>query len=623
MNRLLRAASAALLSVSALALAASCATKDAAAGPGAAAPAKADPTKTVKGKGTPAEAAAFIDEVEKTYTALNEEGSRISWVQATYINYDTDWLAAKFGEKATTTAVDFANRTKRFSGVALDPVVARKMNIIRTGIVAPAPSTEGAAKELAETLTRLGNAYSTGKIEIKGKPVPQDETEILMRTLRNPAALQEVWTKWHDTAKGSKADYQRFVELTNAGARELGFKDAGEMWRSGYDMDPDAFAAETDRLWGQVKPLYDELHCYVRGKLNARYGSGVVPLDEPIRADILGNMWAQSWASLGDVAAPKGAGAGVDLDRILVAKGMTPVKMTKTAEGFFTSLGFAPLPETFWERSQIVKPEGRDVVCHASAWDLDEKDDLRIKMCTKVNADDFRTLHHELGHNFYQRAYKAQSTLHRNGANDGFHEAIGDMIALSITPEYLKQIGLVSTVPDASQDIGLLMDQALDKLAFLPWGLLVDRWRWEVFSGAVPPEKYNEAWWALREKYQGVRPPVARTADGFDAGAKYHVPAAVPYTRYFLAAILQVQFYKAACDQIGWKGPLHRCSFYGSKEVGKRFNAMMEMGASKPWPDALEAFTGSRQMDGSAMLEYYAPLMAYLKEQNKGQTCGW
>lgn len=616
MNRVFRVAAAALLSVSSLALAASCAKKTA---DGTPAKAEAKPGK----KGTAAEAAAFIDEVEKTYAALNEEGGRIGWVQATYINYDTDWLAAKFGEKATTTAVEFANRTKRFAGVELDPVVARKMNIIRTGIVAPAPSTDGAAKELAELQTRLGNAYSTGKIDFKGKVVPQDETELLMRTLRNPAELQEVWTKWHDTAKGSKADYQRFVEITNAGARELGFKDAGEMWRSGYDMDADAFAAETDRLWGQVKPLYDELHCYMRGKLNAKYGDSAVPLDKPIRADLLGNMWAQSWAALSDVGAPKGAAQSIDLDKILIAKGMTPVKMTKTAEGFFSSLGFEPLPQTFWERSQIVKPEGRDVVCHASAWDIDEKDDLRIKMCTKVNADDFRTLHHELGHNYYQRAYKAQTTLHRNGANDGFHEAIGDMVALSITPEYLKQIGLISSAPDASQDVGLLMDQALDKLSFLPWGLLVDRWRWDVFSGAIPPEKYNEGWWALREKYQGVRPPAARPADAFDAGAKYHVAAAVPYTRYFLAAILQVQFYKAACDQIGWKGPLHRCSFYGSKEVGKRFNAMLEMGASKPWPDALEAFTGSRQMDGSAMLEYYAPLMVYLKKENAGRQCGW
>lgn len=605
---------AALATASVLALSAGCAKR--AADDAASTPA-AEPAAAAE------EARAFIERVEDVYADLIEEANRVYWVQATYITEDTDWIASKFGAKLTKTQVDFANESKRFVGLDLPEDVARKLNIIRTGIVVPAPSTAGAADELSEIQTRLASAYSTGKIEFEGRPVPQDETEVLMRQLRDPAKLQEVWTKWHDTAGASKADYARMVEIANEGARELGFKDAGEIWRSGYDMAPDDFAAEVDRLWGQVKPLYDELHCYMRGKLNARYGDEAVPLDAPIRADLLGNMWAQSWGALADVAAPAGAGSPIDLDKLLLARNFTPVSMTKTAEGFFTSMGFAPLPESFWTRSQIEKPPGREVVCHASAWNIDDKDDIRIKMCTKVNGEDFRTLHHELGHNFYQRAYKNQPTLYRNGANDGFHEAIGDMVSLSITPEYLNQIGLVSAVPDASKDIGLLMDQALEKVAFMPFGLLVDKWRWEVFSGAVTPDQYNDAWWRLRAQYQGVRAPGARPDGAFDAGAKYHVPNGVPYMRYFLAHILQFQFYKAACDEIGWTGPLHRCSFYGSKEVGEKFNAMLELGASKPWPEALEAFTGARQMDGSAVVEYFAPLMSYLREENAGNTCGW
>ena len=334
-------------------------------------------------------------------------------------------------------------------------------------------------------------------------------------------------------------------------------------------------------------------------------------------------MWAQEWGSISDIVSVGDAGKSADLDKLLVAKGYDPVKMTKTGENFFTSLGFAALPETFWERSQIVKPKDRDVVCHASAWNLDSVEDLRIKMCTTVGAEDFTTIHHELGHNFYQRAYNRQPILFQNGANDGFHEAIGDMIALSITPEYLKQIGLVDAVPPASEDLSLLMRQALDKIAFLPFGLIVDKYRWKIFSGEIAPDSYNDGWWALRTQYQGIRPPTDRPADGFDAGGKYHVPGGVPYTRYFLARILQFQFYKAACDQIGWTGPLHRCSFYGSKEVGAKFNAMMEMGASKPWPDALEAFTGSRQMDGSAIVAYFKPLMDRLEAENAGRQCGW
>ncbi|NWG91008.1 MAG: M2 family metallopeptidase, partial [Parvularculaceae bacterium] len=458
---------------------------------------------------------------------------------------------------------------------------------------------------------------------LSGARVRQDETELLMRQLRDPAKLAEVWTKWHDYAAVMKADYQRLVEIANEGAKELGYKDVGALWRSGYDMSPEEFEAETDRLWSQVKPLYDQLHCYVRAELNEKYGNEVVPLDQPIRADLLGNMWAQEWGSIGDIVSVGAGGQSIDLDKLLVAKKYDPVKMVKTGETFFTSLGFAPLPETFWERSQIVKPKDREVVCHASAWDIDLKDDLRIKMCTTVGAEDFTTIHHELGHNFYQRAYKDQPVLFQNGANDGFHEAIGDMVALSITPEYLKQIGLIDQVPPASEDLSLLMRQALDKIAFLPFGLIVDKYRWKVFSGEIAPDKYNDGWWKLRTEYQGIRPPSARPPGGFDAGAKYHVPNSVPYTRYFLARILQFQFYKAACDQIGWTGPLHRCSFYGSKEVGAKFNAMMEMGASKPWPDALEAFTGSRQMDGSAIVAYFKPLMDHLEEANAGRKCGW
>lgn len=568
---------------------------------------------------------AFVERVEATYAEIQEESSRINWIQETNINYDTNWLKARIDAEVTELSVEFANETKKFEGMDLPAPLQRKLNIIRSGITVPAPSTAGAAKELSQINARLSAAYSTGKIEFNGKTVPQDETEILMRSLREPNALKDVWTKWRDQSKAMKPDYTRMVEISNAGARELGFKDTGHMWRSNYDMDPDAFATEVDRLWAQVKPLYDELHCYTRAQLNTQYGDEIVPLDQPIRADLLGNMWAQSWGALSDIVTTGEGGETVNTDQLLLDAGYTPTKMVETGEAFFTSLGLEPLPDTFWERSQIVKPEGREVVCHASAWDLDAKDDIRIKMCTKVNGDDFQTVHHELGHNYYQRAYKDQDNLHQNGAHDGFHEAIGDMIGLSITPEYLKQIGLLDEkdIPDASGDIGLLMDQALSKVAFLPFGLMVDKWRWQVFSGDLTPDTYNEGWWALRKTYQGIVPPNDRPSDAFDPGSKYHVPNNVPYMRYFLAHILQFQFYKSACDQIGWEGPLHRCSLYGAEAVGEKFNKMLEMGASRPWPDALEAFIGTRQMDGSAVVEYFSPLMTYLQAQNAGKQCGW
>ena len=571
--------------------------------------------------------AAFIDRVERTYAEVGEASARTSWVKATYITYDTNWLEAKMAEELTELAVGFANETKRYQDAEMAPDIRRKMDMVRQGITLPAPSTEGAAGELAQITTGLDSTYSQGSIEFQGRTVPQNETEILMRDLEDPDQLLEVWTKWRDVAKPMRADYARMVEIANEGARELGYDDLGQMWRSGYDMDPDDFAEEVDRLWDQAKPLYENLQCHAKYALNDKYGDEVVPLDQPMPAHLLGNMWAQGWAALyGDVIAPVNAKAKpVDVQALLERADYTPLKMVEQGEGFFTSLGFDPLPETFYERSQITKPEGRDVVCHASAWNLDSQDDIRIKMCTEVSSEDFTTVHHELGHNFYQRAYKDQPNLFQGGANDGFHEAIGDMVALSITPEYLVQIGVMEEdeVPGTDGDIDLLMQQALSKVAFVPFGLLVDKWRWQVFDGTLTPETYNQGWWDLREEYQGIRPPSERPADAFDPGSKYHVPGNTPYMRYFLAHILQFQFYEAACEQSGWDGPLHRCSFYGNEEVGQRFGAMLEAGQSQPWPETLALFTGEREMDAGAMLRYFAPLQAYLEEQNEGRQCGW
>lgn len=588
----------------------------------------ASPTLAAPAQPTAGDAEAFVARAEKELSDYTVDASRMSWINATYITDDTDALAAKFGAQGTEMAVRFALEAAKYQKVSgLSPDVKRKLDILRGGIVLPAPTTPGAAAELNAIATKLQSSYGKGKGTLNGKPINGSDIEAEMGTNRNPAQLQEMWTSWHDNVgTPMKQDYARLVEIANKGAVELGYKDVGAMWRSQYDMPADEFAALTDKLWKQVKPLYDELHCYTRTKLNEKYGARVQPASGPIRADLLGNMWAQEWGNIYDVVAPKGAGdLGFDTTDLLAAKGYDPLKMVKTGEGFFSSLGFAPLPESFWQRSMITKPQDREVVCHASAWDIDNKDDLRIKMCTKVNGDDFVTIHHELGHNYYQRAYNKQPFLYLNGANDGFHEAIGDMVALSITPDYLVQIGLLdpAKVPSADKDIGLLLRQAMDKVAFLPFGLLVDKWRWGVFNGSIKPQSYNDAWTSLRLQYQGITPPVDRPDGAFDPGAKFHIPGNTPYTRYFLARLLQFQFYKAACDISGWKGPLHRCSFYGNKEVGQRLNAMLEMGASKPWPDALQAFTGSREMSGEAMIEYFAPLQAWLKEQNKGKQCGW
>lgn len=577
---------------------------------------------------TAAEADAFVARATKEFEEFSVDDARIQWLYATYINDDTSALVAKSGAKGTELAVKFALEAAKFDKVkGLSPDTRRQLDILRSAITSPAPTRAGAATALAKLQTDMQTVYGTGKGTLNGKPINGSDIEAAMGTSRNPDELKEMWTSWHDSVGApQRQDYQRAAGLLNEGARELGFKDVGAMWRSNYDMPPEEFAKLTDKLWNEVKPLYESLHTYVRWKLNEKYGDAVQSKTGPIRADLLGNMWAQEWGNIYDIVAPAGSGdLGFDVGELLVAKDYDAIKMVKAGEGFYSSLGLDPMPETFWKRSQFVKPADREVQCHASAWNLDNVDDLRIKMCIKVNGDDFVTIHHELGHNYYQRAYNQKPLLYRNGANDGFHEAIGDFVALSITPDYLVSIGLLdeSKVPSADKDTGLLLRQAMDKVAFLPFGLLIDKWRWGVFSGGIPATGYQGAWDALRLQYQGITPPVKRDETKFDPGAKYHIPANVPYTRYFLARLLQFQFYKAACDQAGWKGPLHRCSFYGNKEVGAKLNAMLEMGASKPWPDALEAFTGSREMSGAAMVEYFAPLKAWLDEQNKGKPTGW
>jgi peptidyl-dipeptidase A len=575
---------------------------------------------------TAAEAQAFVAQAETELAAMSEYAGRVAWMRNTDITFDSMWLDSRANAESTELGVRYAKGAARFDATpGIDPVTRRKLNLLKIALVLPAPSAPGAATELANLSTKLDSAYATGKFTYKGKTLTLDDASDIIASSHDPAELQAVWEGWRTVSPAMRPDYARLVEIANQGSRELGYADTGALWRSGYDMPADDFAAYTDKLWAQIAPFYKNLHCYVRTRLNAQYGDKVQPLSGPIRADLTGNMWGQAWGNIYSLVAPPTAGGpGYDLDKLLVAKGYDATRMMKTGEGFYSSLGQAPLPQTFWERSMIVRPKDREVVCHASAWDVDNLEDVRIKMCTKVSGEDFRTIHHELGHNYYQRAYKDQPFLFKNGANDGFHEAIGDFAALSATtPEYLKQIGLLDTAPGPDGDIPFLMQMALDKIAFLPFGLMVDRWRWEVFSGKITPEQYNSRWWELVRQYQGLTPPGPRPADAFDPGAKYHVPASVPYTRYFLAHVLQFQFQRAACKQAGWTGPLHRCSIYGRKDVGEKFNQMLEMGQSQPWPVALERFTGERDMDATAVTAYFAPLNTWLIAQNKGKKCGW
>ena len=574
-----------------------------------------------KGKPTVAEAERFVAESEKKLDQLGLDAGRAEWVAENFITLDTETLTAQANEQYLTVSGDIALKARRYNGLKVSDASARKLMLMQQSLMLENADDRGAYARLAASMT---GAYGKAKYcppaaadAAKPECMPLGQLEKVLATSHDPARLKEVWLGWHAQSPAYKQDYAKYVELSNKGARAMGYADTGALWRSRYDMAPDAFAGEMERLWQQVKPLYDSLHTYTRYKLRQAYGPDAVPADGPIPAHLLGNMWAQSWDNLYPILKPAGLEKGEDLTALLEERKTSAVEMTRYAEGFYTSLGMRKLPATFWERSLLTKPRDREVVCHASAWDLDGKDDVRVKMCITPTAEDFRVIHHELGHLYYDLAYSNQSPMFKNGANDGFHEAIGDTVALSITPAYLKKIGLMKTDPDPKQEIGPLLYTALQKIAFMPFAYKVDKWRWQVYGGQVKPADYDKAWWALTQQYQGVSRPAPVADGGFDAGAKFHVASDTPYARYFLAHVLQFQFHRALCKEAGDTGPLYRCSIYGNQKAGAKFQQMLEMGTSKPWPEALKAVTGSDKMDATAMLEYFAPLKTWLDEQNK------
>ena len=571
------------------------------------------------------DAEKFLKNVEVTFIEEAEFAARTAWVQANFITEDTVWLGAKSNEKISALQVKFAIEASKFDKIKLPADMRRKMKLLKNGLTLAAPLDASKNKELAQITSSLEAMYGTGKYCKDEKCQTLNDLEEIMTHSRDSGELLEAWQGWRTISPPMKDKYAKMVELANEGARNLGFKDTGAMWRSQYDMPADDFSKELDHQFKQVKPLYEALQCHVRAKLTDHYGKEVMGDDGMIPAHLLGNMWAQSWSNIYDIVKPPAdvEGSPIDVTSLLKANNYDHIKMVKAGEGFFTSLGLPPLPETFWQRSLFLKPQDREVVCHASAWDLDNADDLRIKMCIKIDQEDFVTIHHELGHNFYQRAYKDQSMIYRNGANDGFHEAIGDTIALSITPSYLEKIGLIDKAPKSDSDLGMLMKMALDRVAFLPFGLMIDQWRWKVFNGEFSTAQYNQGWWQLRNHYQGVKAPIKRTEDNFDPGAKYHIPGGTPYTRYFLAHLLEFQFHRELCKTAGNTEPLHNCSIYGNKEAGAKLIKMLEMGASQPWQDALEIVANSREMDATAVIDYFAPLKVWLDEQNKDRNCGW
>jgi peptidyl-dipeptidase A len=572
----------------------------------------------------------FVERLNRELLELSKEGSAAAWAYATYINQDTELLQAKADERLKAYLSKTIAQTKRYDGQTLAPATRRAIDLVKLGAPIPAPDNAEKRAELAKLSAKLEGAYGSAKYcppgAAKDSPQCKDQGQLveIMATSRKYDELLDAWTGWHNTSREMRGDYTRLVQLANEGASEIGFKDLSVLWRAGYDMPVEDFSKVATHLFDQVKPLYNELHCYTRSRLQKTYGADKVPSGKPIPAHLLGNMWAQQWGEIYPLVEPYKGVNDLDVTAALVKQKYDEIKITRQSESFYKSLGFEDLPESFWQRSMLKQPRDRDVQCHASAWQMDGGTDVRIKQCVKPTQEELFTMYHEMGHIYYDLSYRHQPYLFQGGAHDGVHEAIGDTINLSMTPSYLHQVGLAGVAKESNEAvINQQMKVALEKIAFLPFGKMIDEWRWRVFSGEIKPEDYNSSWWKIREQYQGIAPPIARGEENFDPGAKYHIPANVPYTRYFLSFIVQFQFHKALCEAAGQKGPLHECSIYGNKEAGKKFQAMLSHGASQPWQDTLAELTGTREMDASAIIEYFGPLMGWLKEQNQGQQCGW
>jgi peptidyl-dipeptidase A len=571
----------------------------------------------------------FLEKIEKDNLSEGPVVSSAYWIGSNFITHDSQNIVADYSKRYTLKSLENSRIASSFNDLKTSDSNRRKLELLKSSFVMPPPLDENLASELSSISTKLEAMYGSGEYCYEdGSCYDLEAFEQIIDNSRNPEDLLMAWNGWHEIGKPMKPMYMRMVEIGNQGSRDLGYSGLDDLWFSKYDMPADEFLEETDSVWEEVKPLYDALHCHVKSQLNAHYGDEVVPLDGPLPVHLMGNMWGQSWSNIYDLVYPEATQTkSVNVTQIIEERNINEIEMVEYAEDFFLSIGFEPLPDTFWERSLFVKPQDRSVVCHASAWNLDSvNNDLRIKMCIEKNEEDFITIHHELGHIFYYQAYNHLPTLFQGGANDGFHEAFGDLLTLSITPDYLKQIGFINAdeAEQAKNDsIGLLMKQALEGVVVIPWALMLDKWRAGVFTGDISDTELNEAWWNMREAYQGIAPPSYRSEEYFDPGAKYHIPGNTPYTRYYLARIMQYQFHESLCNDIGFTGSLHECSIYGDKSAGEKIISTMAMGQSAPWQDAFEKLTGSRNISGKSVMNYYKPLKDWLDIQNNNRTCGW
>ncbi|XP_053696511.1 angiotensin-converting enzyme [Sabethes cyaneus] len=460
----------------------------------------------------------------------------------------------------------------------------------------------------------------------------QPHLKDIMAKSRDWNELQYTWLEWRrKSGRHMRELFEQLVDLTNEAARVNNFTDGAAYWQFPYESRD--FREEMEQVWKEILPLYEMIHAYVRRKLREFYGPDKISRDVPLPDHILGDMYGQSWNNILDVLIPYPGRSYLEVTPEMHKQGYNPLVMFQIADEFFVSMNMTAMPPDFWLTSVLTQPPDRPVLCTPSSWDFCNGKDYRIKMCTTVSHKDFITVHHELAHVQYFLNYRNNPKVFRDGANPGFHEAIGDAVTLSVAaPKHLQNLGLVQkNVDDTAHDINFLFSLALEKVVFLPFALAMDAWRYDIFEKRIRKEQYNCHWWLLREQYGGVKPPVLRSELDFDPGAKYHVAANIPYIKYFFSNVLQFQIHRAMCsasrqyDPLDPNKPLHKCDIYRQPAAGNILKQLMERGASEPWQQVLQEVIGEGRLDGTALREYFRPLEEWLRNENlrTNEFVGW
>ncbi|XP_048222837.1 angiotensin-converting enzyme-like protein Ace3 [Perognathus longimembris pacificus] len=574
------------------------------------------------------EAKLFLQFYEQTAQVVFNQFMEASWNYVTNITKPNREEMLNKEVERSQFMLYFGTRARLFNiNQFHDPVVKRMLSKLQDIDKAALPKDE--LLEYNKLLAYMETAYSMGQVCMSEGPCVTLESDLeeIMATSRNEKELLWAWQGWHDTVgRQLRPLFGRYVQLSNKAANLNGYDDMGDLWRAKYESD--TLEDDLEDLFEELKPLYLNLHAYVRRSLFHHYGPDMIDLRGPIPAHLLGNMWAQSWVKILDLVLPYPKKPPEDITKNMKGQHWKPEKMFQEADTFFTSLGLISVPNEFWKKSMLEKPtDGREVECHTSAWNFHKDNDFRIKKCTEVTIEDLLSIFHQMGHIQYFLQYQNHSILFRAGANPAFEEAVGLVIALSASShKYLLNRGLLSYQhQDPEEEINFMMGIALEKIAFIPFSYLVDVFRWRVFDGSIQEEFYNQEWWNLRLKLQGLCPPIPRSEEEFDPGAKFHIPANVPYIRYFLSLVLQFQFHEALCKASGHSGPLHRCNIFNSKVAGNILGNVLKLGSSKPWPLVLKKLTGKSKVSAEPLMTYFKPLLNWLVNENvqKGEVLGW